>query len=682
MFKMKLKLGLVTGGLAVLLALFIPHNGVYAQSSFRFVSWGDTKSGTSTLVAESNQLKTLNPNFTIYNGDLCDSWSTTCIQNWMRYADGNSNNGVTGITFPIRGNHDSGSGSEWSNFFNQAATMARVGGTNYAQLSPDMTYSFDYGNSRFIGVDVLGDASRLSAAQIAWVDQRLTDAENMGLIHAFIYFHGPIYCVDGHCSCSTVACCVSTAAMDLINKFNNHPIVSATFHGHEHTYAYVKINSTRIPGVTREFQEFVTGDAGAGPDNCKANRTEYCMPSHGFVTVDVSGYSFTVKFYRLGTTAPVNSFTFTKGPPVTPTYGPSPTPSRTPSPTRTPTPGASATPTRTPTPIRSPTPTPSGQLPGDANGDGRVDGVDYVIWFNHYGTNVSNGPAGGDFDRNGRVDGVDYVIWFNHYGQGTGPTATPTRSPTPTRTPTPGASATPTRTPTPGGQQCGDGICSGTETCSSCSSDCGSCNLDHAICNPDLGSGAFTKVVDNRYLPFSTGMQRDHVIYNSGSGEKVRFRILPQIKLINGADGVDPVQALVLEEYETVNNNWVETSHNWFAQTTSGPLAGTVCYFGEDVFLPGSPGGGGGGSWEAGVGGAKAGIMMPPRLSVGMTWMIEDAPNAREDAVVMSTGQDYTTPAGTFHNVVYIEEDNHASRKRYAPNVGMIFDDGMVLISY
>ena len=449
MFKMKLKLGLVTGGLAVLLALFIPHNGVYAQSSFRFVSWGDTKSGTSTLVAESNQLKTLNPNFTIYNGDLCDSWSTTCIQNWMRYADGNSNNGVTGITFPIRGNHDSGSGSEWSNFFNQAATMARVGGTNYAQLSPDMTYSFDYGNSRFIGVDVLGDASRLSAAQIAWVDQRLTDAENRGLIHAFIYFHGPIYCVDGHCSCSTVAGCVSTAAMDLINKFNNHPIVSATFHGHEHTYAYVKINSTRIPGVTREFQEFVTGDAGAGPDNCKANRTEYCMPSHGFVTVDVSGYSFTVKFYRLGTTAPVNSFTFTKGPPVTPTYGPSPTPSRTPSPTRTPTPGASATPTRTPTPIRSPTPTPSGQLPGDANGDGRVDGVDYVIWFNHYGTNVSNGPAGGDFDRNGRVDGVDYVIWFNHYGQ-SGPTTTPTRSPTPTRTPTPGASATPTRTPTPG----------------------------------------------------------------------------------------------------------------------------------------------------------------------------------------------------------------------------------------
>jgi len=134
MFKMKLKLGLVTGGLAVLLALFIPHNGVYAQSSFRFVSWGDTKSGTSTLVAESNQLKTLNPNFTIYNGDLCDSWSTTCIQNWMRYADGNSNNGVTGITFPIRGNHDSGSGSEWSNFFNQAATMARVGGTNYARI--------------------------------------------------------------------------------------------------------------------------------------------------------------------------------------------------------------------------------------------------------------------------------------------------------------------------------------------------------------------------------------------------------------------------------------------------------------------------------------------------------------------------------------------------------------------
>jgi len=52
---------------------------------------------------------------------------------------------------------------------------------------------------------------------------------------------------------------------------------------------------------------------------------------------------------------------------------------------------------------------------GDANDDGKVDGVDYVIWFNHYKQPTNNGPSDGDFNSDGFVDGVDYVIWLNHY---------------------------------------------------------------------------------------------------------------------------------------------------------------------------------------------------------------------------------------------------------------------------
>lgn len=54
--------------------------------------------------------------------------------------------------------------------------------------------------------------------------------------------------------------------------------------------------------------------------------------------------------------------------------------------------------------------------PGDANGDGQVDGVDYSIWLNHYGQAVS-GAASGDFNNDNRVDGVDYVIWLTNYGK-------------------------------------------------------------------------------------------------------------------------------------------------------------------------------------------------------------------------------------------------------------------------
>ena len=175
-------------------------------------------------------------------------------------------------------------------------------------------------------------------------------------------------------------------------------------------------------------------------------------------------------------------------------------------------------------------------------------------------------------------------------------------------------------------------------------------------------------------------MNNDHVIYNSNTREKVRFRILNFTKDIPGADGNDPIKALVLEEYETVNNNWIETSHNWFAQT----MDGTVCYMGENTFTPGNPNGGAHGSWEAGKNGAKAGIMMPPNPTVGQNWIIEDAAadGAYEDGVVQATGVTFNTPAGTFNNTIYIIEDFGASKKRYAIGVGMIFDDGLVLTNY
>lgn len=53
---------------------------------------------------------------------------------------------------------------------------------------------------------------------------------------------------------------------------------------------------------------------------------------------------------------------------------------------------------------------------GDANSDGKVDGVDYMIWFNHYRQSVT-GPANGDFNSSGFVDGVDYMLWLNNYGK-------------------------------------------------------------------------------------------------------------------------------------------------------------------------------------------------------------------------------------------------------------------------
>lgn len=56
-------------------------------------------------------------------------------------------------------------------------------------------------------------------------------------------------------------------------------------------------------------------------------------------------------------------------------------------------------------------------LPGDANGDCLVSGVDYAIWLGHYRQSTGNGFRDGDFNGDGTVTGVDYAIWLAHYRQ-------------------------------------------------------------------------------------------------------------------------------------------------------------------------------------------------------------------------------------------------------------------------
>lgn len=108
-------------------------------------------------------------------------------------------------------------------------------------------------------------------------------------------------------------------------------------------------------------------------------------------------------------------------------------------------------------PQPSPITSPSSSLIGDANNDGKVDGLDYVIWLNNYDREGVSGHQNGDFDNNGKVDGVDYVLWLTNYNSyisqtlppTTGLTTTATSIPTPTQTSTPTPTSTTTPTPSP-----------------------------------------------------------------------------------------------------------------------------------------------------------------------------------------------------------------------------------------
>jgi hypothetical protein len=278
--------------------------GVQSAMAFRFISWADTRSGISTLQSESKQAITLDPDFTIYVGDVCKNrFTMSCFTTWKKALTGGSTNNMFDITFAVRGNHDSGS-SIWKSAFDIARVASNVGATNFSTLDTDLTYSFDYENSHFVGVDVLGDATKMTPAQIRWVDNDLTAAEKRNLTHAFLFWHGPIYPLAAHC-CST-----NPAIISMLNK---HPIVSATFHGHEHVVAYTHIDSSRIANCTHEFEEFVSGTAGASLHTARSNRYDYWLgKTQGFIMVDVSGTDFTVFVYSSGKTDPVKVLSCSK----------------------------------------------------------------------------------------------------------------------------------------------------------------------------------------------------------------------------------------------------------------------------------------------------------------------------------------------------------------------------------
>ncbi|KKS98302.1 MAG: hypothetical protein UV73_C0002G0016 [Candidatus Gottesmanbacteria bacterium GW2011_GWA2_43_14] len=268
------------------------------------------------------------------------------------------------------------------------------------------------------------------------------------------------------------------------------------------------------------------------------------------------------------------------------------------------------------------------ELAGDANRDCKVDGIDYVIWLKNYNKTVSDGRLSGDFNNNGKVDGLDYVIWLNNYNKNSSPFPTVT----------------------------------GTQPTQPATGE-----LDISICDPT--NGPFSLNITNPYFPLPVGK----VNTISDGTFTVKFSVLNQTEVVAG------ITTRVVEEYETNNGNLIEISRNFFVAAPDG----TVCYYGEDVDIySGGQIVGHSGAWRAGEGSNKPGIVMPANPTVGQTYQQEVAPGiAMDRAAHIRFEQNYNTPAGIFNNVLYVEE-TPPSTKRYAPGVGMIYDDGALLISY
>jgi hypothetical protein len=204
----------------------------------------------------------------------------------------------------------------------------------------------------------------------------------------------------------------------------------------------------------------------------------------------------------------------------------------------------------------------------------------------------------------------------------------------------------------------------------------GAPSLSIDICSPD--GGPFTLDFTNPYLPYRPGLQTVLEGPDGSRTGKVQITVLDETETVAG------VTTQVVEEREWIDDGLVEVSRNFVV----GAPDGSVCYYGEDVddYRDGEIVGHGGG-WRAGEKDHRPGILMPANPEVGTSYRQEVAAGVAEDAaIIVSVGEPFTVPAGTFDDTLETTDvdpiGGGIDPKRYASGVGLIVDEQLVLVSY
>jgi hypothetical protein len=186
-----------------------------------------------------------------------------------------------------------------------------------------------------------------------------------------------------------------------------------------------------------------------------------------------------------------------------------------------------------------------------------------------------------------------------------------------------------------------------------------------------MGPGDFTTRIDNPYLPMRPGSRWVYRESDAdGSVQRVVVKVTRRTRLI--ANGV---RARVVRDTVTERGRLVEDTFDWYAQDR----AGNVWYLGEDTteYEDGKPVSKAG-SWEAGVDGARAGIVMLARPRPGREYRQEYYEGEAEDrARVLSLDDQAEVPAGHYTRVLTTKDWNPLEPdvleyKLYAKGVGLV----------
>ena len=188
---------------------------------------------------------------------------------------------------------------------------------------------------------------------------------------------------------------------------------------------------------------------------------------------------------------------------------------------------------------------------------------------------------------------------------------------------------------------------------------------------PTTTAADFVEGITNPFLPLVPGSKWVYEGVEDGETERVEVVVTDERKEILG------ISATVVRDTVTVDGELVEDTFDWFAQDRDG----NVWYLGEDskeyedgTFV------GTKGSWEAGVDGARPGIVMPAAPKVGRAYRQEFFKGEAEDmAEVVGLDGTATVPFGAFDELVVIKEwtplePDVVEEKLYASGVGVVLE--------
>ena len=192
-----------------------------------------------------------------------------------------------------------------------------------------------------------------------------------------------------------------------------------------------------------------------------------------------------------------------------------------------------------------------------------------------------------------------------------------------------------------------------------------------------LENVSFREEYHHRYFPISSGLT-----YLYESDDEVED-IDIEVEFSYNTKDIDGVNAVAVIERVYDDDDLIEESTHWYAIDVDGNvwyLAESSAEYEDDVLVEEE-------SWEAGIDGAKAGMLMPMAPAVGDTFVIEDvAADDQESGEVISTSESVSLEElGDFNNVLLIREtdsDAESDDLYFASNLGLIkfTDDDLTFV--